>query len=164
MDEVARHVAAELGVGCEIEVASQADDAAARDDAPGGDAERPGRLVVRIAPSGAGGPSGYLALTSSDGVDADHGAFARELGRRVALALENAGLLETTRQAVAIRDRFLSMASHELRTPLTSLQLQGESMRRRIGRGEAFSHEQSERLVSMLLRQVQRLRRLVETC
>lgn len=161
LDEVRSRVANELGVGCEIEVASPADDAEARRDAPG-DAERPGRLVVRIEPAGGGGPSGYLALTSSDALDAEHAAFARELGRRVALALENAGLLETTRQAVAIRDRFLSMASHELRTPLTSLQLQGESMRRRIGRGEAFSHEQSERLVSILLRQVQRLRRLVE--
>jgi signal transduction histidine kinase len=79
-----------------------------------------------------------------------------------ALALENASLLETARHSVLVRDRFLSMASHELRTPLTSLQLQGETMERRMARGDVPSPEEVGRLTSLLLRGVRRLRRLVE--
>ena len=49
--------------------------------------------------------------------------LAVELGRRAALAIDNARLLRETRRAVQLRDDFLSVASHELRTPMTSLML-----------------------------------------
>lgn len=45
---------------------------------------------------------------------------------------ERERLLEDLRQAVRIRDEFLSIAGHELRTPLTALQLQMQSLRRQI--------------------------------
>jgi predicted ATPase/signal transduction histidine kinase len=49
--------------------------------------------------------------------------LAIELGRRMALAIDNARLLEETRRALHLRDEFLRIASHELRTPLASLRL-----------------------------------------
>ena len=51
-----------------------------------------------------------------------------EIGRRTALAIDNARLLVETQRAVHLRDQFLSTASHELRTPITSLKLTIESL------------------------------------
>lgn len=50
--------------------------------------------------------------------------LAEELGRRAAAAIVNARLFKEARDAIGVRDDFLSMAGHELRTPLTALQLQ----------------------------------------
>ena len=49
--------------------------------------------------------------------------LAKELGSRVALAIDTARLYQQAQQAIGARDEFLSIASHELRTPLTSLRL-----------------------------------------
>jgi len=54
--------------------------------------------------------------------------LVEELARRGGLALENARLFRMTREAVAARDEFLSVAAHELRTPLTTLVLQSDRM------------------------------------
>jgi GAF domain-containing protein len=51
-----------------------------------------------------------------------------EIGRRTALAIDNARLLVATQRAVQLRDQFLSTASHELRTPITSLKLTIEAL------------------------------------
>ncbi|MDB4986970.1 MAG: sensory box histidine kinase [Myxococcaceae bacterium] len=51
-------------------------------------------------------------------------ALAEELARRAAAAVVNARLFTEARDAIGVRDDFLSMAGHELRTPLTALQLQ----------------------------------------
>jgi signal transduction histidine kinase len=50
--------------------------------------------------------------------------LAEELCRRAAAAIVNARLFKEARDAIGVRDDFLSMAGHELRTPLTALQLQ----------------------------------------
>jgi signal transduction histidine kinase len=52
--------------------------------------------------------------------------LAEDLAFRAALAIENCNLYQKSKQAVELRDEFLSIASHELRTPLTSLRLQFE--------------------------------------
>ncbi len=57
-------------------------------------------------------------------------ALAEELARRAGAALEYARLFQEAKQAVGIRDDFLSVAGHELRTPLTALQLQVLSIER----------------------------------
>ncbi|HQY32200.1 MAG TPA: HAMP domain-containing sensor histidine kinase, partial [Thermomicrobiales bacterium] len=48
-------------------------------------------------------------------------ALAHDAARRLSLSLTNAELYERAQQAIATRDRFLSVAAHELRTPITSV-------------------------------------------
>ncbi len=63
-----------------------------------------------------------------------------------------AELYVEAREAVQLRDEFLTVAAHELRTPLTSLKLQSQSQLRRAG-------DEASRV---MLRQVERLCRLVD--
>lgn len=54
--------------------------------------------------------------------------LVEELGRRAAVAVDNARLFRDTEQALRGRDEFLSVASHELRTPMTSLRLSVQNL------------------------------------
>lgn len=83
----------------------------------------------------------------------------RELGRRIVMALENERLYREVRDAVALRDSFISIASHELRTPLTALQLRLRSLRG----GRAARPEALERALDSVDRQVARLDELIES-
>ncbi|MBA2405334.1 MAG: PAS domain S-box protein, partial [Bdellovibrionales bacterium] len=59
-------------------------------------------------------------------------SMAEDIGKRAGLALENALLYATARQAIQSRDDFISIASHELKTPITSLKLQLQMTKRSI--------------------------------
>jgi PAS domain S-box-containing protein len=61
--------------------------------------------------------------------------LATEIGRRAALAVENARAYTETRTAVETRDNFLSIASHELRTPLSGLTVLMSSLVRAANHG-----------------------------
>jgi signal transduction histidine kinase len=84
--------------------------------------------------------------------------FLRDLAQQGALALDRAALYEAQKQAVAVRDEFLSIASHELKTPLTPITLKLEALARDVaaGRNEKFGTQ-----VEALQRQVKRLTHLV---
>jgi PAS domain S-box-containing protein len=66
---------------------------------------------------------GNLSLGQLNGSSRQYGAtdlgFAEDIGRRCALALENARLYRAAQRAVSARDEFLAATSHELRTPLS---------------------------------------------
>ncbi len=90
-----------------------------------------------IVPMGSRGRIvGAIVLLTSAGsgrrYDADDLAMAEELGRRCGVAAENSRLYNEARQAIAVRDEFLSLASHELRTPLSPLLLQTQLIERRM--------------------------------
>lgn len=85
---------------------------------------------------------------------------AAELGRRAALAVDNARLLRKTEQALRVREEFLSLASHELRTPLTSLRLTAELLARATTTGTVPSLDALKRLSGTSKRAVLRLERL----
>lgn len=65
------------------------------------------------------------------------------------------------REAVAIRDQFLSIASHELRTPLTPLKATVELLLRQEASGLNLSPERQRSTLQRLQRQVNRLTTLV---
>ncbi|HZI03831.1 MAG TPA: HAMP domain-containing sensor histidine kinase, partial [Archangium sp.] len=90
-------------------------------------------------------------------------ALARDVARRMALAVENARLYEESREAILLRDKFLSIASHELRTPLTALRLQAHTLLRDASHVERpLAPEQLARKARVISRQVDRLGQLVD--
>ncbi|CAM3835447.1 hybrid sensor histidine kinase/response regulator [Corallococcus soli] len=82
-------------------------------------------------------------------------ALAQELARRAGLAMENARLFQEAREAVRLRDEFLTVAAHELRTPLTTLRLQLGTLLQR-----SESHHLEPEVVTRLERSVRQVRRL----
>jgi signal transduction histidine kinase len=65
------------------------------------------------------------------------------------------------REAISIRDQFLSMASHELRTPLTPLKATLELLLRQAEANQVLPLERQRSTLERLRRQVDRLTRLV---
>ncbi|TMQ05224.1 MAG: GAF domain-containing protein [Deltaproteobacteria bacterium] len=86
--------------------------------------------------------------------------LAVDLGRRMALAIDNARLLEETRRALHLRDEFLRIASHELRTPLASLRLSAQGLLRAAERNRAVSPEILDRTLTRVLGNTARLEQL----
>ena len=86
--------------------------------------------------------------------------LAIELGRRMALAIDNARLLDETRRALHLREEFLRIASHELRTPLASLRLSAQGLLRAAERNRAVSPEILDRTLRRVLGNTVRLEQL----
>jgi PAS domain S-box-containing protein len=78
----------------------------------------------------------FFAATGRQHTEQDL-ALGEELARRAAAAIVNARLLKEARDAIGVRDDFLSMAGHELRTPLTALQLQILSITKMVGQPDS---------------------------
>ena len=109
---------------------------------------------------------GVLTLGKLPGPDPGilSGDLVEELARRVALAADNVRLYQDAREAIRLRDEFLSVASHELRTPLTPLNLKLGMLRRvaeQSGDGTLPAHQVAAD-VGVAARHVQRLTNLVD--
>ncbi len=65
------------------------------------------------------------------------------------MAIENAKLYEEARNAVKVRDEFMSIASHELKTPITSMLLQLQSVLHSI-KNEPLANFSVEKMMRML--------------
>jgi predicted ATPase/signal transduction histidine kinase len=115
-------------------------------------------LVAREARLGA---LSLVSATPHRFVDADVD-LAAEIGRRAALAIDNARLLIETQRAVHLRDQFLSTASHELRTPITSLRLTTESLLHASRSGKAHVPAAFSGRLERVLHSAQRLQRLID--
>ncbi len=65
------------------------------------------------------------------------------------------------KEAIAIRDTFLSVASHELKTPITSLQLQFQMLTR--GMKETIEHDEKvNRSIHKISSQIKRITKLID--
>ena len=79
------------------------------------------------------------------------------LGQLFAMAIEKARLFGEVREALRLREEFMSAAAHELRTPVTTIQTWAEIL----SRTESNSPRQQKGL-SAIARNTRRLARLVE--
>jgi PAS domain S-box-containing protein len=102
-------------------------------------------VVVTPIGDASNGPVGFVKIT-------------RDLTERRQAEDERVRLAQA-REAVRLRDEFLSIASHELKTPLTALQLQLRSIRVQVGTGGNGLAGRVERA----MRVGERMARLVET-
>jgi PAS domain S-box-containing protein len=82
---------------------------------------------------------------------------AAELGRRVAIAVENVNLYDALGEEARRKDEFLATLAHELRNPLAPLRNSLLVMRTATGNAELVEHARD-----VMERQVAQLRRLVD--
>ncbi len=102
-----------------------------------------------------------LRSTPGPAYTQDDLALARVLGRRAALAIDNARLYQAAQEAVQLRDQFLSIASHELRAPLTTLLASAQMMQRRATRATpALEHDQAA--LDRIVEQARHMSRMVD--
>ncbi len=101
-----------------------------------------------------------LAATTPNRFARADAELAVDLGRRMALAIDNARLLDETRRALHLRDEFLRIASHELRTPLASLRLSAQGLLRAAERNRTVSPEILDRTLHRVLGNTIRLEQL----
>jgi len=83
--------------------------------------------------------------------------LAEELANRSALAIENARLYRSAKDALEARDQFLSIAAHELRGPVTSLRLAVQTLRR-----APVPPSSAHKLLELIEREEKRLVRFVD--
>src|SRR5207248_1948592 len=87
--------------------------------------------------------------------------LAQDIARRCAIAIENAGLYHEAREAISVRDEFLSVAAHELKTPMTSLRGYAQLLGREFEKGGLPNPERAQRAALTIQVQADKLARLV---
>ena len=130
---VAERIVASFADGCRFDVGDESFAAGNSGDPPEAGpgyvnsvlvADRARRLEIPLITRGE--ELGLMTLVrtpSSAAFRENDRGVAREIARACAAALDNARAYRAAREAVAVRDDFLSIASHELKTPVTALRL-----------------------------------------
>jgi PAS domain S-box-containing protein len=94
--------------------------------------------------------------------------LAKELARRISIAIENSQLFSEAQQAVQTRqelddlkDFFMALVSHELRTPLTSIKGYAQLIQRQINRLELVEKPRMLNSVDTIVHQANRMNDMV---
>jgi signal transduction histidine kinase len=92
-----------------------------------------------------------LGRTGTDaGFDGDEVALAEELGRRAAMAVENARLFGEARAATEARQHTLAVVAHDLRNPLTAIRMDAEMLVSMLGpKLDPFPKESLDRIYAI---------------
>lgn len=180
LDKVARHLVETMSRGCVIEIRDEQgkpmpiavahrnpdDEVRIRDRySRQRTAEETNTLVTPIETrNGTAGSITLLGTTSAGGWDPEEREFVSDIGRRIGLFVENAGLYEKARRAIGARDEFLSIAAHELRTPLTAMMLHIQALARSLRKKgpQTLSAEGAMTKIEAAERQLARLAQLIE--
>lgn len=101
----------------------------------------------------------FLRVGDRAQFDDDDYALALQLGRRAAMAADNARLYSDARRANDAKDEFLGLMSHELRTPITVIHGGARVLR---SRGELLDTETSAGILADIERESNRLSRMLE--
>lgn len=102
---------------------------------------------------------GTLAVVASArAFDEAEVELARELGRRIAAGIENAGLYADARHATEMRDDVLSIVSHDLRNPLATIAVSAEQLTRAPAKIEP---ERVQKNAARIKRNTERMERLI---
>lgn len=122
---------------------------------------RLGLTSVLVVPLVARGRTlGAFALVSGDPArpfGADDVILAEELGRRAALAVDNARLYREARDAVAARDEVLSVVSHDLGNPLSAIRVAARVMDRILEAGNVGAAREQVASIREAAGQMERL-------
>ncbi|WNG39192.1 PAS domain S-box protein [Archangium violaceum] len=105
---------------------------------------------------------GALTLVSSGVVreyDESFLSFVEDVGRRVAMTLDNTRLYRETERAVRLRDHIVAVVSHDLRSPLTAINGAAALLKRTPDLGERAASIQ--RQADIISRSVERMGRLI---
>jgi signal transduction histidine kinase len=81
------------------------------------------------------GTIAFFAVGSERDFSPSDLSVATELGRRAAMAIDNAQLYRQAQDAIQLRDTVLSSVAHDLRSPLTPIKLIAETLRWQIEEG-----------------------------
>ena len=103
---------------------------------------------------------GAFALVSSDPARPfapDDVLLAQELGRRAALAVDNARLYREARDAIAARDEVLGVVSHDLGNPLSAIRVAARVMDRVLENGTVEAAREQVESVRQAAAQMERL-------
>jgi signal transduction histidine kinase len=171
LDGVAKRVLAYLGDACAIDVFEgglvRRLVSCTREPDPGIDIEMPSSLQrsrvredarnqITVPLPAAGRVVGYLSVVGPPGrlyTEREIEVF-EELGRRCAIALENARLYRCAQADVRAREEFLAVAAHEIRGPISAIRLAVEALR--------YEVAESATLIDIIDREEHRLASLVD--
>jgi len=120
-----------------------------------------GMIVPLVTRAGVNGVLTCLARAGRRPFDTRDLNLAEDIARRCAMAVDNAQLYREARDAIGIRDEFLSVAAHELKTPMTSLRGYAQLLGREFERGDAPNPDRARRAALTIQVQADKLARLV---
>jgi PAS domain S-box-containing protein len=120
---------------------------------------RSGIIVPMITRGRAVGAMTLVYAESGRLYQDDEIELAKEIARRAAIAVDNAGLFAEAQAAAQAREEFLLTASHELRTPLTSVKATAQLVARYLNQPEP-SRRRIVTMVEQLRSEIGRLETL----